>query len=288
VLNQVPHGDGVFPTAIPFLSLIRFERPTRLTHAVLQPSICLVLRGSKRILIGSEAVAYACGAYVISAVDMLISGQITRATKTAPYLGVKIDLDPQEIASILVETEQPLTSIPRTTLGAFVSGSTSDLQDAVLRLVALLQKPQDMQFLASPIRREIIYRLLTDENSPLLYQSVLATQGEAGIGKAITTIKRHYQKPLAIEMLAKQANMSISGLRHRFKEVTGMAPLQYQKRIRLQEARSLLLRGEVDAAGAAFAVGYESPSQFSREFKRLYGSSPIRDLNSRNGNLLQD
>ncbi|WP_211441209.1 AraC family transcriptional regulator [Collimonas humicola] len=274
----VPETQRDVRTALPYLSFIRFTRPTELTRGILEPSMCLVLQGKKKVLIGSEISHYGRGSYVLSAIDMPVSGQVSDASLAEPYLGVRIALDAREIAAQIIEHKLavPKNSQPRA--AAYVEAADAELQDAFLRLARLLKKPRDLAVLAPLVKQEILFRLISARNGGLLAQTVLAHDQEKGVNQAIHWIKTNYAEPMHIEKLAKTVSMSVSNLHHRFKAITVMSPLQYQKQVRLLEARKLLLGGSIEAATVAFKVGYESPSQFSREYRRLFGASPLQDM----------
>jgi AraC-like DNA-binding protein len=274
----VPEDRRNVQTAIPYLSFIRFMRPTEMSKGLLEPSMCLVLQGTKKVLIGKEVITYGTGNYVLSAIDMPLSGQVVEASPDAPYLGLKIDLDPKEIAALIIDMEMAVPKSPQSSAGAYVEKSDPELQDTFLRLVRLLAKPKDILALSRLIKQEILYRLLTAKSGDILYQTVVSHSHEKGINKAIYWIKENYAQPMKIEELAKAASMSTSVLHRRFKAITVMSPLQYQKQMRLLEARKLLLSGNIEAATVAFSVGYQSPSQFSREYRRFFGVSPLRDI----------
>lgn len=269
--------DGMVQTKIPFLSVIRASKPSDLRSGILTPSFCIVAQGGKRILIGSDVIDYGIGSYVISSIDLPTSGQILEASSTKPYYGVKVDFEPKELASVMIEAQLEAPK-RKPSVAAFVGTADFDFQETILRLIKLLQHDGDIHFFANNIKRELIYRLLKNDQGAVIYQNAIINQQEAGIGKAIYWIKENYNRPIKVEQLAKAVNMSVSNLHHRFKAVTTFGPLQYQKQLRLQEARRLLLAGGVDAAGAAFEVGYESPSQFSREYRRQFGAPPMKDI----------
>jgi AraC-like DNA-binding protein len=273
----VPESQRDFRTLIPYLSFIRLSRPTELTRGILEPSMCMVIQGRKRILIGREITYYGSGSFALSAIDMPVSGQVVEASAAVPYLGVKIELDPKEVAALIIEADLAVPESPGARMGAYVDESDPDLQDAFLRLVRLLRKPQDLAVLSGLVKQEILYRLLTAPGGDVLYTTLRSRSKEKGINEAIHWIKKNYSQPMKIEKLAKAVNMSVSTLHHRFKALTTMSPLQYQKQLRLTQARRLLLGGNIEAATAAFNVGYESPSQFSREYRRFFGASPLQD-----------
>jgi AraC-like DNA-binding protein len=265
-------------TAIPFLSFIRMTRPTEMSRGVLEPSLCLVLQGRKAMLIGRQITQYGSGSYVLSAVDMPVSGRVVEASTAAPYLGLRFLLDPKEIAALVVELNIAPPKTMSSPAGAYVESSDAGLQEAFLRLVRLLRTPQDIFALSRLIRQEILYRLLTARSGDVLYRSVVAHSYERGINEAILWIRNNYARPMKIEQLAKSVHMSLSVLHRRFKAITVMSPLQYQKQIRLLEARKLLLTRNIEAATVAYEVGYQSPSQFSREYRKFFGNSPLRDI----------
>jgi AraC-like DNA-binding protein len=275
--REVPDGQRDVHTAIPYLSFIRFARPTELTRGMLEPSMCLVLQGKKKILIGKDIIHYGIGSFALAAIDMPVSGQVVEASAAAPYLGLKIELNPKEIATLIVEKEIPAPKISRARSGAYVEESDLELQDAFLRLVRLLKKPHGLTVLSGLVKQEILYRLLSANQGDILYTALLSRYKEKGINEAIHWIKKNYTEPMTIQKLAQAVNMSVSTLHHRFKALTTMSPLQYQKQVRLIEARKLLLGGNIEAATAAYNVGYESPSQFSREYRRFFGASPLQD-----------
>jgi AraC-like DNA-binding protein len=278
VARQLPH-DGRQETALPFLSLLRSSQPTPVTRGVLKPSCCVILQGNKRVHLASEALDYGPGQYLAVSVDLPASGQVVNATPALPYLLLNIEFDPAELAAVVAEARIDLNDGAQPVRGAFVGSTDAALQEALCKLVALLDAPpQEAVFLAVGIKREILYRLLTGPHGRQLYQNVVLDQQDRGIGKAIAWLKERYNQPVRVEELAQATNMSVSTLHHRFKAVTTMGPMQYQKQLRLQQARSLLLNGGTDAATAAYQVGYESQSQFSREYRRLFGAPPMQDV----------
>jgi AraC-like DNA-binding protein len=275
--DGVPVEQRFVHTELPGLTFIRFCHPTEMGRGLLSPSLCLVLQGSKKILLGKAFTAYGGGSYLLSTLDMPISGQVAEATPATPYLGLRIELDVREIAALIIDMGIEVVPRGAETTGAFVDKSDAELRDAFLRLVRLLKKPEDSAVLLPLVKREIFYRLLKAKSGSVLYQAVVSHANDRGVHQAILWIKDHFKEPMRVDTLAKLANMSASVLHRRFKEMTVMSPLQYQKHLRLLEARKLLLDGSLDAASAAFSVGYQSPSQFSREYRRYFGISPLRD-----------
>ncbi|RYE28641.1 MAG: AraC family transcriptional regulator, partial [Hyphomicrobiales bacterium] len=215
---------------------------------------------------------------LVVSLDLPVIGQVIEATPQEPYLCVKLELDPAAIGALMLEapplTEPELSSGPGLTVGPM----TPALRDAVIRLTSLLEAPADIAVLAPLVEREILYRLLTGEQAARLRQIAVAESKLQQVNRAIAWIKRNYRSPFSVEIVAAEARMSPSALHQHFKAVTAMSPLQYQKQLRLQEARRLILARAHDAASAGFQVGYESPSQFSREYSRLFGAPPLRDV----------
>ncbi len=262
-------------TAIPRVSLVRADSPTLPVGVVYQPMLCIVAQGAKRTLLGDTVVDYHAGQYLVVSVDLPVTGAVVQAHPDAPYLALSLALDPAVLAEMLLAMPAQPTGAPPP--GLAVSPVTPGLLDATLRLLRLLDTPAHIPMLAPLIEREILYRLLTGAQAPMLRQIALAHSHLAHIGRAIAWIRSHFAEPLRIAALAQQVHMTASTFHRHFKAVTAMSPLQYQKQIRLQEARRLLLAGQADAASIGFAVGYESPSQFSREYARLFGQPPVRD-----------
>jgi len=272
--------DGRVATAIPFLSLLHASQPTPVTRGVLKPSCCVILQGTKRLHLAAEVLDYGPGEYLAVSVDLPAAGNVVAASPDQPYLLLNIELDPQEIAAVVLEAKIDMESAqPEPVRGAFIGRSDAPLQEALYKLVRLLDAPApEAAFLAVGVKREIIYRLLTGATGRQLYQNIVLDQQDRGISKAIAWLKERFDRQVKVEDLAQATNMSVSTLHHRFKAVTTMGPMQYQKQLRLQQARSLLLQGDIDAATAAYKVGYESQSQFSREYRRLFGAPPMQDM----------
>jgi AraC-like DNA-binding protein len=270
--------DGVHPTAIERMSLIRASRPGHeRVHTVHQPAVCIIAQGSKQVMLGEEVYLYDASRHLVASVDLPVTARVVQATPQAPYLCFRLDLDPGEIASMLLQAGLPAASQRSTSRGLYLGETCPLLLDAVLRLVRLLETPEDIPALAPLAMREILYRLLKGEHGWRLNQIVTANSQAQRIARVISWLKAHFAEPLRIEDIAREVHMSTSSLHHHFKAVTAMSPLQYQKQLRLQEARRLMLSEDVDAATAGFRVGYESPSQFSREYSRLFGAPPARD-----------
>jgi AraC-like DNA-binding protein len=267
-------------TAIPWLSFIRIAAPQPTGHGMLEPSVCLLLQGEKRVLLGQGVLDYGPGSYVLAAVELPAAGQVTAATPEHTYLGNRIALDPKEVAAFLLEMRPAVPPALPGRASAYVEQADTALLDVFARLLGLLDRPRDVAVLSRVIKQELVYHLLMAPSGGTLAQAVLGNAGEQAVGRAIRWIREHYDQPLSIDALAREVRLSSSVLHRRFKQATVMSPLQYQKHVRLLEARKLLMGGGVEAATVAYRVGYESPSQFSREYRRLFGAPPLRDAES--------
>jgi len=283
-------GDGSHATAVPRLKLIRASSGSELNHTLHDPAICLPVQGRKRVLLGDELTVYDTEEFLVVSQDVPISSQVIDASPEAPYLCVKLSFSPGEVATLMLELgltgAPPDAALARgNKAGAapfsralFTSPTTLALLDAVLRLVRLLDTPQDIAALAPLAVREILYRLLTGAEGWRLAQVGRVDGQGPRITEAIGWLRAHYREPLKIEQLAASVHMSGSSLHRHFRAVTAMSPLQFQKHLRLQEARRLMLMESADATSAGYHVGYESASQFSREYARLFGAPPARDM----------
>jgi AraC-like DNA-binding protein len=229
------------------------------------------------MLLGQQVLDYGPGSYVLAAVELPAAGQVTAATPEHPYLGIRIALDPREVAGFVLEMQPAVPPPPPGRSAAYVALADAALLDVFQRLLGLLDRPRDVAVLARLLKQELIYHLLMAPSGGALAQAVLGGANEQAVGRAIRWIREHYDQPLSIDALAREVRLSSSVLHRRFKQLTVMSPLQYQKHVRLLEARKLLLGGGVEAATVAYRVGYESPSQFSREYRRLFGAPPLRD-----------
>ena len=265
-------------TAIPRLSLFRRSEPTAPISSMYEPSICLITQGAKRVLLGEDTYVYDPRHFLITSMNLPTVVQIIEASPEKPYLGLKLKLDLREVSQLMVDSNLPPPRAPHSGRGMAIGEITLPLLVAFQRLVDLLAEQKDIPILAPLIQREIIYRLLVGDQGARLRQ--IASTGSQGnqIAQAVDWLKGNFAQPLRIDDLAKQVNMSTSTLHHHFRALTAMSPLQYQKWLRLNEARRLMLTENQDASTAAFQVGYESPSQFTREYGRLFGMPPLRDI----------
>jgi AraC-like DNA-binding protein len=265
-------------TAILGLSLHRREEPTEPTSIMYEPRICMAAQGAKRVLLGDDTFVYDEHHFLIASVDLPTVVQIIKASREEPYLGLVFKLDQREMSQLMVDSHLPPPRVQQSSRGMAIGEITLPLIAAFQRLIDLLDEPADIPILAPIIRREIFYRLLVGDQGERLRQMASAGSQSHQIGRAIDWLKGNFTQPLRIDDLAKHANMSTSTFHHHFRALTAMSPLQYQKWLRLHEARRLMLTERLNTATAAFQVGYESPSQFSREYGRLFGDSPLRDI----------
>lgn len=269
---------GLQSTAVPGLHLYRATAPSEPVHAVYTPSVCLVAQGRKLVQQGEESMSYGPEDLLLVSVSLPLTAQILEASSGRPHLALHVDLDPALIAALALESESPAAPGAGGQSGLVVTALEPMVQDAVLRLVRLLDTPQHIPVLAPLIVRELGYLLLVGQEGGRLRAMVQVTGQTYRIAAAIERLVREYDRPLRVEQMARDVHMSVSGFHHHFKAVTALSPLQFQKRLRLQEARRLLLNREVDVTRAGARVGYDSPSQFSREYRRLFGASPRQDL----------
>jgi AraC-like DNA-binding protein len=267
---------GRVDTVVPGLSLTRADAPTLPVNCVYQPTLCLIVQGSKQVVLGDRIFAYDARNYLVATVDLPVTGGVTQATPEHPYLALSLTLDSARIAALLLDAPAMLGDTGPAA-GLAVSTVTDTLLDPVARLVGLLDQPDDVPVLAPLIEQEILYRLLQGDQGAILRQVARADSYLSHVRRAIAWIRAHYAEPFSIGDLAAETGMSASSFHRHFKAVTMMSPLQYRTRIRLQEARRILLADGQDAAGVGFVVGYDSPSQFSREYRRMFGVPPARD-----------
>lgn len=260
------------------LTVAAATEPTSPGSAIARPILALVAQGRKRIVFAGQIHEYGPGDFLVVSRDLPVTGQFLAASPELPALGVGIDLRPEVIAALLLEADPAGAVTPgRPTPPIAVSAASAALVDAVCRLVTLLDHPQDIPVLAPLIEREILWRLLTGPGGEVVRQIGLMDGAFSQVGRVIRAIRERPAEPFRVEELAQQANMSPSTFHRQFRAITTMSPLQFQKRVRLQEARLLLIGGGHDVSQTAFAVGYDSPSQFIREYRREYGVSPGHD-----------
>jgi AraC-like DNA-binding protein len=274
-------AEGDMLTEIPGLRLYRRSLTTACTSAAYEPSLVVFVQGKKQINVGKTT--YICdGAnFLLTSVDLPVVSQVIAASEKEPLLGLVLKLEMPAVREILSQQEFHLREESADARGMAVGVTSLELLDACSRLVDLLDTPQDIPFLCGLIQREIVFRLLRSPQGKHL--RAIATLGEQShrTAKAVEWLRTNYTKPLRLEELAAMARMGVSTLHHQFRSLTAMSPLQYQKQLRLHVARERMLNEGLDAASAAFEVGYESASQFSREYSRFFGQPPMRDVKAR-------
>ncbi len=265
-------------TAIRGLILARRIEPSKPVSIMYEPRVCVIAQGAKRVQLGDDAYVYDAHHFLLTSVDLPTFVQVIKASPEMPYLGLVLNIDQREISQLMVDSNLPPPSPQQSSRGMATGEVTVPLLAAFQRLIDLLDEPKDVSILAPIIEREIFYRLLVGDQGARLRQIASAGSQSNQIARAIDWLKGNFTKPLRIDELAAQVNMNTSTFHHHFRQVTAMSPLQYQKWLRLNEARRLMLAEKQDATTAAFQVGYESPSQFSREYSRLFGAPPLRDV----------
>lgn len=266
-----PPIDGVLLSCV--------DRPSAPSASIADPVLALVAQGAKRLTLGDRIYDYGAGQYLVVSVDLPVTGYYRKASPTKPFLGFGLTLRPAAIASLLLETGRGTTGrATPTPPGIAVSTASPDLLDAVVRMLRLLDHPADIPVLAPMIEKEILWRLITGDQGAMVRQIGLADSRLSHIGRAIQWIRDHHADLIRIDDLAALSAMSVSAFHRHFRAVTAMTPIQYQKRIRLQEARLRLLSGPPEVSTVGFAVGYDSPSQFSREYRRQFGAPPGQDI----------
>ena len=276
IIRAVPE-DGVVQV-LEGVFLARASAPLGSIHAVMKPCFCVIAQGSKVFLLGDSRYRYDPEHYLIATLEMPLFSQILEATPEQPYLSLRMDLAPAFVEPVIDEAGQGSHLSNAEVRAMDVSRLDMNLHDAVVRLVRLLDSPADLPVMLPLIKREIIYRLLMGQQGTRLRHLAIHENNTPYIARALERIRQNFDQPLHIEDLAGELGMSVSGLHHRFKAVTAMSPLQFQKQLRLQEARRLMLSEDFDAASAAYRVGYHDPAYFNREYKNLFGVPPMRDV----------
>ena len=266
------------------LLLIRSSVPSEPVQSLFQPSFCFVAQGRKRASVGGEVFLYDPFHYLIFTVDLPVAFEIEAPSKELPYLGLSLNLDSALVASVIVESGMRIKKGDASVKAMNVSAIDADLLDAVARLVRIAETPAERKVLAPLVIKEIIYRLLAGGQGARLAHLLTASDTRR-ISKAIGHLREHFDEQLKMEEIARELGMSVSGFHHHFKSVTSMSPLQFQKHLRLQEARRLMLGEDLDAASAGFRVGYEDPSYFNRDYKKQFGAPPQRDVTRLRNNL---
>ncbi|MGH8777963.1 AraC family transcriptional regulator N-terminal domain-containing protein [Paraburkholderia sp.] len=279
IIARFASSDGEYATAIDGLFFARRSSPTQPLHIAQWPCLALVVQGAKSLRLGEELLSYGVGDYLVTSIDLPVASRVTRASAQTPQLGFGMAIKPDRLKQVLdlvAPTKQAFAT--HEMRGVAVNAAQADLLDASVRLLRLLDRPDDIPVMAPLFEQEIIYRLLTGPFGPRMMQIAMGETPGNKVAQAIGWLREHFTAPLSISELADRVGMSISSLHHHFKAVTAMTPMQYQKQLRLHEARRLMLTECLDVGTAGYRVGYQSPSQFSREYNRMYGLSPLRDV----------
>ncbi len=272
-------GVEQFATPNPSLTLYRHNAPTEPMSCMVEPAIALTVQGAKRALLGDDVYAYNRHRFLITSLNLPVVLQVVEASRETPYLSLVLRLDERAIAEMVMQSKVPPPSREQpVSRGIILGETTAVLLEAFNRLVRLLDEPDAIPVLAPLIQREIFYRLLMSRQGALLWQIASVASQSHRIARAIDWLKSNFAQPLHVDELAALARMSTSRFHHHFRQLTSMSPLQFQKWLRLNQARQLMLTEHLDASSAAFQVGYESPSQFSREYSRQFGAPPRRDI----------
>ena len=277
ILRHTPE-DGSFNTGVEALFVSRYSQPSDFAPSLPKPALCIMAQGRKEVRLADEHFAYDPLNYLVVSVSMPISGRVLEISSERPVLALRLDIDPAEITTLISDAGPMGVPSRPTGRGLYVEPIDQPMLDALLRLTRLLDTPKDIAMLAPLIRREILYRLLRSPLGHRLYEIASENSQNHRVSRAISWLNGNFEQPLRIDSLAREANLSVSTLHHRFKAMTAMSPLQYQKQLRLNEARRLMLSEGLDASAAGYRVGYESPSQFSREYSCQFGAPPVRDL----------
>lgn len=276
IQRLLPEDGALEP--LPGFFIARSSKPTESVHSIFQPALCFVVQGGKRVLLGEEVFRYDPGHFLLYTVDLPLVFQVEKASKEEPYLGFLLNLDPALVAKVLMESGVEGKKRDATLKAIDVQSIDADLLDAVVRLFRLLDTPTQVNVLAPLVTKEIVYRLIMTGQGARLSHLMGASGDTRRISRAIGHLREHFNEPLKVEEVARKFGMSVSGFHYHFKSVTAMSPLQFQKQIRLQEARRLMLGDDLDAASAGLRVGYEDPAYFSREYKKHFGAPPQRDI----------
>ncbi|SEO65111.1 transcriptional regulator, AraC family [Amphibacillus marinus] len=265
-------------SVIPGLHFFRSQIPSEPIQTTYNPSLCLIVQGKKEVSLANETYIYDANSYLVASLHLPITGQIIEATRDKPYLALQMDFTTEQIITILKKMPTPPDRVKLTHRGLHVSQVNEALLAAATRLVQLLKTPKDISVLAPLISQEILYHVLQSDQGHRLIQFAITGTYARRIAESIQWLRMNFSEPIRVQDLADRAHMSVSSFHQHFKDATGLTPIQYQKQIRLQEARQLLLINTHAAAEVAFQVGYESPSQFNREYTRMFGQPPLRDI----------
>jgi len=282
--------DGFTATPIPGLQLIRSSEPNEPLNSTYRPSLCLLLSGRKRLFLSDQVTEYGSNCHLVTSQDLPILGQVVQASPQEPYRCIYFRIEQAEVSQIALDhgmPPEPPGATADAARGLYTEPTKLALANALQRLVQLLDTPADIAVIAPLIRREIVYRLMSSPNGWRVARTVKADCADQRIARVIAVLRARFREPISVSELASIAHLSPSALHFHFKNVTSLTPLQYIKQLRLQAARRMLVSMDMDASAVAFDVGYESPSQFNREYARMFGEPPMRDksrlLNPKSG-----
>lgn len=288
-MSRILSSEGLLDTSIEGLALFRADSPSSCTSAVYEPSLGFIVQGSKSLEFGDREIVYGALSFIAASVHLPVTSQVLDASPESPYFGVKLTVDPQEVTDLVLDLGDRAPAAPEdfncdeSSCGVRVAQMNGGMVGTLERLVSLVETPDDAAILAPLVRRELIYRALMTDMGPHLRKLAVSESQASRISRVIAVLKDRYAEPLRVSELAEGANMSESSFYHSFKQVTRMSPLQFQKKLRLHEARRLMLTEGLEAASASYRVGYESPSHFSREYSRMFGAPPRADVNKLRG-----
>lgn len=278
LVQQVAVNEGLNSTAIPNVFCYKVSRTQITMPAVYEPCLCIIVQGRKNVLLGADMLSYGELEFLVASVDLPILGTVVEASEQQPYYVIQINIDVRLLSELLLQMEHLAVANRKAESGLFIGQVDPQMGDSLLRLLTLMQVPDDIPVLGESLVREMHYRMLRSNYGKEIAQISLKGTPTQRISVAIQKLRRDYDQTVTIEELAAMAGMSVSSFHAHFKAVTNMSPLQFQKSVRLVEARSLMIAQHLDAASTAYKVGYESPSQFSREYARMFGSPPARDI----------
>lgn len=274
-------GEGDGATAIEGLGISRRTSPSEPCHGSYRPCFAMVIQGAKCVQLGSDTINYGAGDYLLTSLDLPVAWRVVEASPEVPHFCITVAISSDKVLDLMGKSGLAKPVGPsRMQRGIVVNGATPELLDASVRLMRLLDRPGDIASLAPLIEQEILYRILTGPAGAQLINIAIADSHGNRVARAIAWLKENFAGSLRIEELAEHVGMSVSSFHHHFKSITAMTPVQYQKQLRLHEARRLMLVEGLDVGNAGHRVGYQSPSQFSREYSRLYGLSPARDMDA--------
>ena len=278
LVQQVAVNEGRNSTVLPNVFCYKVCSTQVTMPAVYEPCLCIIMQGRKSVMLGSDVLSYGELEFLVASVDLPILGTVVEASEQQPYFVIQINIDTRLLSELLLQMEYLAVANRNAKSGLFIGQVGPQMGDSLLRLLTLMQVPEDIPVLGEGLIREMHYRMLRSNYGKEIAQIALNGTPTQRISVAIKKLRRDYDQAISIEALAAIAGMSVSSFHAHFKAVTNMSPLQFQKSVRLVEARSLMIAQHLDAASTAYKVGYESPSQFSREYARMFGSPPARDI----------